>query len=183
MHFRRCVKLCALFFAAVSASSWLHSGWAQNAVPNEQTQFSAEDDGVQHPVTLPEQVRTLLGQQDMVREQLEDANLTQSQLPASWFSASASHLHDGHEPDLIVQGEGPLLGANIDTFWIIIATDSGYKLALTIPAHNLNVLRTRWKRYRSLEVAATTCCTIGSARYRFNGVRYEKYEEKIEDIK
>jgi hypothetical protein len=149
-----------------------------------QMTFNAEDDGVQHPVALPEQVKALLRQQDAVQYQLKDANLEASQLPDSWFSASAIHLHaDGSQPDLIVQAEGPLLGANVDTFWILLASDNGYRLVLTISTHSLNVLPARWKGYRRLEVADTTCCAIGIARYRFNGTGYEKYEEKTKNIR
>jgi hypothetical protein len=73
---------------------------AQTPYPAEQTHFSAEEEGVQKPVPLPQDVLAILGKDDVVRGQLENANLSPQNIPQSWFSASEIHLSDHRKPDL-----------------------------------------------------------------------------------
>lgn len=149
----------------------------------EQRHFSAEDEGVKHPTAIPDEVLAILAKDDMVRDQLEHESIAMVLPPQSWFSASQIHLHETGENDLIVVAEGPLVGANVDTFWVFIHTSQGFKLALTIPAHDLAVLSRRSHGYRNIAASAENCCTITNAYFRFNGKEYERYSSKTEDIK
>jgi hypothetical protein len=148
-----------------------------------QTQFSAEDEGVKSPVTIPPEVMAILGEDDMVKEQMKNEKSRPAELPQSWFSASKIRLAPTTADGLIVQATGPLVGGNVVVFWVFIQSQNGWRLALMIPAHNLIVTQTRFNRYRNLEADAMTCCTITTARFRFDGREYRRYFSKTEDIK
>lgn len=149
----------------------------------EQTHFSAEDAGVKHPVPLPSQVVEILRRDELVRDVLENRNMTPDNLPASWFSASEITLGSLGEKDLIVAAEGPLVGGNVDTYWVFIRKDKGYVLVLTIPTHDLIVKSSRFGGYRNLEVLAATASTVTTVYLRFDGRQYREYSAKTEDIK
>lgn len=148
-----------------------------------QTHFSAEDESVKSPVTIPPEVMVILREDDMVKDQMEDEELRSAELPQSWFSASKIRLGPTRADGLIVQANGPLVGGNIVVFWIFIQSQDGWKLALMIPAHDLIVTQTRFNGHRNLEADAMTCCTITTVRFRFNGREYKRYFSKTEDIK
>jgi hypothetical protein len=149
----------------------------------EQTHFSAEDAGVSFPVPIPDEALAILRRDDRVENELAYAAIAPEKLPRSWFSASEIALGSPGEKDLIVVAEGPLLGANVDTFWVFVNSGKGYLLVLTIPAHDLIVKRSRTNGYRNLEAMAATAITVTTASFRFDGHQYREYSEKTEDIK
>jgi hypothetical protein len=146
----------------------------RGATPHEQTRFSAEDEAVQHPVEIPEDAWKLLQADESVRNSLEGEKLSVEQLPRSWFSAAAVHLHDAATSDLIVEGEGLLRGANVNPFWVFVRTGKGLKLAMMIPAHDLILGSQRYRGYKMIEAASMNCCTVFTWRLRFDGERYVK---------
>jgi hypothetical protein len=150
--------------------------------PAEQTTFSAEED-VRHTVTLPESVLQTLQHDSSVESVLRSDNLRPGQLPRTWFSAAEVHLRNGAHTDFVVQATGELMGANVTTFWIFIATPSGPQLALTIPAHDLALQPRRFHGYKLIEASAEDCCTIRSARYRFDGSQYVKFSSSTSKIR
>ena len=149
----------------------------------EQTHFSAEDESVKNPIAIPDDVLALLRQDKMVRSSLEYEGIPPEKLPLSWFSASAIHLSGPGEPDLIVAAEGPLMGANVENFWVFRHTDHGYDLVLNAPAHDLIVVRTVWNKLREIEVLGATAASVHTVRLRFDGRRYVLYRDKWEDIR
>jgi len=149
----------------------------------EETHFSAEDENVNHPVAIPAEVMALLAKDQRVRDVLDDQNIAPANLPTSWFSAAQVRLGSKGENDFIVASKGPLLGANIDPFWVFIRDGHNYKLALSISTHDLIVKRTRAHRYRDLELDAMTASTITTAQFRFDGNAYKEFTEKTTDIK
>ncbi len=156
----------------------------QTARPNqEQTEFSAEDAGVKHPVPVPDEVLSILRRDDRVKNELESADIAPEELPNSWFSASEIALGGPGEKDLIVVAEGPLVGANVDTFWVFIHRDKAYALVFTIPVHDLVVKKSRTNGYRNLDVMAATAVTVTTASFRFDGHQYQRFSAKTEDIK
>jgi hypothetical protein len=148
-----------------------------------QTHFSAEDEGVKSPVMIPPEVMVILGEDDIVKRQMENEEPRPAELPQSWFSASKLRLGPTRTDALIVQATGPLVGGNVVVFWAFIQFQVGWKLGLMIPAHDLIVTQTRFNGYRNLEAGAMTCCTITTARFRFDGRVYKRYFSKTEDIK
>jgi hypothetical protein len=73
---------------------------------------------------------------------------------------------------MLVEGEGVLRGANVNTFWVFVQTAHGLKLALMIPAHDLMVRPQRFGGYKTIEAASMNCCTVFTTRLRFDGKRY-----------
>ena len=149
----------------------------------EQTQFSAEDKSVNHPVAIPAEVLAILARDELVRNVLVDQKIAPADLPASWFSAAQVQLVSKGEQDFVVASEGPLLGANIDPFWVFIRDRHEFKLALSISVHDLIVKRTRSHGYRDLELDAMTASTVTTAQFRFNGNEYKEFAEKTAEIK
>ena len=150
---------------------------------SEQMQFSAEDAGVKRPVAIPGDVLKILSQDEMVRDALEDEKVPSGKVPSSWFSASSIHLSDSGKAGFVVVGEGPLLGANIVTFWVFCATPTGQELVLMNHAHDLIVKKTRWKGHREIEMSAETAVEFTSVLFRWDGKKYSEYKEKSEEIK
>lgn len=151
--------------------------------PSEQTYFSAEVEGVEKPVTLPQDVVAILRAEEMVRNGIEDENLPPEEMPLSWFSASAIHLSNSAKVDLVVVGNPPLAGANVTTFWVFHATPHGYELVLTAPAHDLEVKNTRWKGYRDIELISMTAVQMSRVLCRFDGQRYATHKTRSEPIR
>jgi hypothetical protein len=147
----------------------------------EQTEFSAEDEGVKKPVPVPDTVMALLVNE--VRGAMETADPPVTTPPASWFSASEVSLGPGKLKDLIVVGEPPLSGANTQAFWVFRNTGNGYELVLTAPAHDLEVKNHRSQGYRDIEMSAVTAGEFHSVLFRFDGKRYMNHREKLEPIR
>lgn len=148
---------------------------AQRHAQTEQHHFSAEKEGVQRPVSIPQSVLDILVKDDGVREVMENKDLPRKTAPESWFSASEIHLAGPNEKDLIVVGEGSLRGANVVTFWVFRPAADGYDLVLTGPAHDLEVLNTRWQGFREIELSAESAVEFFSATFRWDGHRYVKF--------
>jgi hypothetical protein len=165
--------------AMISVGAAGQSGTRQK----EQTHFTAEDAGVQHPVKIPAGVMAILRNDERVRNILKSENLRPEALPESWFSAAEVYLGAPHEADYIVAAEGPMVGANISPFWVVIHTAAGYKLALSLSAHDLEVGRTRAGSYRDLTIYSMTAMTITTVHFRFDGNEYKESSEKTENIK
>jgi hypothetical protein len=154
----------------------------QKGAEPQQTQFTAEDHDVKRPVAIPSEVMDILSKDERVRNALEYEHLDPKQLPKSWFSASATHLGPSSRSDLIVEAQDGLRGANVIMLWVFCATESGFRLVLAAPAHDLEILRTRWNGYRELELSAETPVTFTAAWFRWNGSAYVKFHEKSSDI-
>jgi len=144
----------------------------------EQMHFSAEDEGVKRPISIPNDVFAILAKDERVKSMLDDQKIPADQLPTSWFSASAIHLRGPDEIDLVVLGEEQLRGANVITYWVFRATPRGHELVLKAPAHDLIVKRTRWKGYREIELSAETAVELTTVLFRWDGNKYAVFREK-----
>ncbi len=176
-NFSRLIAGTVLILGSVSVEG-------QTAQPNqEQTHFSAEDEGAKHPVPLPSEVLAILRRDAFVKDELEGDDIAPERLPTAWFSASEITLGGRGEKDLIVVAEGLLRGANVDTFWVFVHRDQGYALVLTVPAFDIIVKSSRTNGYRNIEASAATAVTVTTASFRFDGHRYVRASVKTEDIK
>ena len=155
---------------------------ASGALPQEQRSFSAEDGSVWNSVPVPSEVLELLEQDGLVQTALKNGNYTGS-LPQAWFSASVVHLSENDRGDLVIEAKPPLSGANVTTFWVFLANHRGYELVLSAPAHDLLVRKHISNGYLDIEMIASTAQRIHTARYRFDGSRYQIYREKWEPIR
>lgn len=155
----------------------------QTASIQEQTHFSAEDDGVKVPVNIPDDAWAILKSEHDVQGALEDAGFRPDQLPKTWFSASVVHLHSLDEKDLFVAAEGPLVGGNISQFWIFLGTDKGMKLVAEGATHDVFIRPARWRGYRIIELDGMTCCRVDTTWLRFEGGQYKDYRHVSKEIK
>jgi hypothetical protein len=151
--------------------------------PAEQTSFSAEDTSVKKPAVIPQDVLAALSRDELVRNVLENEDIPAEKIPASWFSASAIHLGNAREVDLIVMSVGPVHGANVTMFWIFRPTAYGQELIFTGGGHDLRVKSTRWNGYRDIETLAVTMQKVSTVFYRFDGKKYTGYKDKLEEIR
>ena len=163
----------------IFCSSLLATAQPQNA--REQTQFSAEDEAVRKPVPLPVDVMDLLKQDRFVQDTLEGEKLSSDSLPKSWFSGSALRLGPRTD-DLIVEANGPLVGANVNSFWVFLAGSHGHRLVLNAPTHNLKVEDHRTNGYRDITLISAVAGRINTTQLRFNGHEYVLYQQKSEVI-
>ena len=155
----------------------------KRAIVAEQTEFSAEDEGMKRPVLIPEDVLAILRTDDAVRKTMENADPPLEKLPPSWFSASVVHLAGPEEEDLIVRGEGEMQGGNVVLFWVFRPTPHGYVLALTAPAHDLEVKRKRWRGVREIEMSGETAVMFTAVQFRWDGKRFVKFRERSNDMR
>ncbi len=171
------IMTVGLFAVACAAQSVKRAG------VKEQSRFSAEDDTVNRPVDVPEGVLQILRRDERVRLYLEAEEKSPEELTTASFLASQIHLDGVDEVDLIVIGEDRLRGANVVVFWIFRKSPQGYKLILKVAAHDLEVLNTRWKRFRNIRIFSLTAGTISTVVFRFDGKKYQEYQSKLEPIK
>ncbi len=179
MNFLRSVLILA---TALAIGIFAFGRGTRNA-SHEQTEFSAEDEGVKKPVTLPKDVMTLLRQDDRVRNVLENEDPPAEKLPPSWFSASIVHLAGPAEEDFVIMGEGEMRGANVIMFWIFRNTAHGHELVLTAPAHDLIVKKSRSNGYRDIEMLAATAVQFHTVILKFDGHQYRVHRDKWEPIR
>ena len=148
----------------------------------EQTHFSAEDEEVNVPVKIPDDVWAILKADEYVLTVMENEDPKLDQVPSSWFSASIIHLQSSNQDDLIVEAEGELRGANVNNFWVFLRRPSGTSLVVNGPAHDLIVRRTRWHGYRIIELDSITCCRLDTTWLRLENGRYRDYRHVSRDL-
>lgn len=176
------MRISLLIFFVISGSACGESKQRPVPISSEQTEFSAEHASVKRPVAIPDDVRALLSREEAVRTQLENEHLRAEDLPPSWFLTSEIHLTKATKPDLIVVGKPPINGANVALFWIFRATVNGHELILFTGAHDLRVVRRRWKGFREIEVLSVTQGQVNTILFRFDGQRYARYKATSEKI-
>jgi len=177
------IRYSPIIFLMLAAVSGIPTAAGTDAHKVEQSEFSAEDAAVRKPVTIPEDVLAILRKDKTVLSILESQNLQPTNLPASWFSASAIHLSTSIRTDLVVVGEPPVSGGNSAIFWVFRATADGHELVLTAPAHDLIARNRRWRGCRDIELVSMTAVQISTVLWRFDGMRYTEYRSKLEPIR
>jgi hypothetical protein len=156
---------------------------AQRHAQPEQREFSAEDEGVQRPVVIPQSVLDILAKDDGARNLMENEDPPLKSVPASWFSASEVHLAGPNEKDLVVVGEEPVSGGNTARFWVFRPISSGYELVLSDSAHDLQVKKKRWKGYCEIELSGATAVEFFSTTFRWDGTKYVNFREESHKIR
>lgn len=164
-----------LLFSLFALVNWTLPANAADSHPSEQTDFSVEDETVNKPVTIPEDVLATLKKDDLVTSEIE--NNPDEKMSRSWFSASAIHLSTGNRADLIVVAEPPIAGANVSMFWVFRSTARGHILVLETGGHDLAVKRGSSQGYRDIETFSVTMQMFTSILYKFDGKTYNKYRE------
>jgi hypothetical protein len=172
-----CIRRLALLLVALAALVPVVAQ-TNHSRSSEQSHFSAEDEGVEKPVEIPDDVLTILRQDRLVRNVLRSQETPTERPPQSWFSASTIHLSNSGGSDLIVVAEGPLAGANVDAFWVFRDTANGHELVLMAPAHDLVIRKTTWMGYREIELMSATAVQWSDVLLRWNGEKYVSFREE-----
>lgn len=176
-------KIPVLFLLVISFFWGVRAMSQDETSPSEQVQFSAEDESVKQPISIPPDAWSILKKDSNVLEVLASQNLKAGQLPASWFVASEVHLDGPNERDLVVIGKGMLQGANLTTFWVFAQSPQGLKLVLTLPAHDLFIEQTRTKGYRNIQAVMMTAGRVSTAELRFDGAEYRVRKDASKSIR
>jgi hypothetical protein len=134
--------------------------------------FSAEDDGVKNAVPIPDGVWSLLKHDTDVQKVLENQSPALKAPPRAWFSATVVHLHGESGNDLVVQGEGQMMGANVTEFWVFAETPRGPKLVLKVPAHDMVIRDAESGGYKVIEASAVIAGRVSTRTYKFDRNQY-----------
>lgn len=138
----------------------------------EQTAFSAEDDKVQKPVSIPDDILKILASDERVAGCLS-ADRVPNQYLSGWFSASEISLDPDPYPDFIIIASNPcLFGANINPFWVFLGSKQGHVLALNVYAHDLKVQSTRHAGHRDIIAFRTSGTTVSESDFHFKDGKY-----------
>lgn len=131
-----------------------------------------EDQPIERPVPLPDDVLRILQKDGRVQTCLEQGR-SLDQIPADWFVAAEQNLNDGESSDLLIMANNScLFGANVAPFWIFRGTLQGYRLVLDVPALTLRILDSRTNGYLDIETSAATTVEIAYAAFRSDGKEY-----------
>jgi hypothetical protein len=167
---------------------------------HEQLAFNSEQayagSPIVRPVQLPDAALTALGSDERVLGCVNRAQPPPDRPPVDWFEASEIHLNGHGEIDLIVLPrlapiEAPsgrvsenlcLLGANINPFWVLRPTRSGFEIILSESAHNLEVAKTRSNHYRDIRLSEETATVFTIAEFKFDGESYSFYRSEFRPI-
>jgi hypothetical protein len=77
---------------------------SQSHTLQEQSEFTAEHNQVNHPVKVPESVLQILGDDKHVANAIKTEGTGGPQPTADWFSASEIHLANQNEADIVEMG-------------------------------------------------------------------------------
>jgi hypothetical protein len=182
----RKAKLVIVVLSSVTLPLVLGQTRAPKAPPRassaEQRRFSVEDESVKRPARLPAAVARMLAKDPAVQEALKNLDRSADQLPSSWFLVSEVHLSSAEEKDLVVIGQGPVLGGNVTSFWIFRPKQGDFELILKCVGHNVAIKDTRSEGYRDVEMTAATADRVSRVLYKFNGSQYEAYPGGSEPV-
>ena len=126
---------------------------------------------VEHPVPLPEDALNTLRKDSRVAGCVQPG---MTEAPATWFQASAIHLHNNDQNDYIVLPiDGCLFGAGVAPMWVFVKSAKGYELAMTTDTLQLEVLNSRTNEYRDINASSLTATMIMVIRFNFDGQKYQ----------
>jgi hypothetical protein len=140
---------------------------------SEQRVFGAEAESFKHPFPLPEAILEILSHDREIPETIDEKETPGAKLvPNSWFFASAVHLADSDEKDVVVMGRCPLCGANVVPFWVFRPTADGYEQVMFGRGLALEVMRHRTNGYSDIETSLVSQRKPWTGTWRFNGHKY-----------
>jgi hypothetical protein len=126
---------------------------------------------IEHPVTIPESVVSLLRADKLVASCLKTENVAEA--PATWFQAAAIHLHKGDQVDFVVLPNNECLyGAMSDPFWIFGQSGNGYGLLLRSDLLGIAVLNSKTNEYRDIRATFIVSGARTSVKFKFDGQKY-----------
>lgn len=139
-----------------------------------QTTFNVEEP-VTHPLIISQ------GILDSIRKSDRPVPQTCFETPTECFVASSISINTDEFVDVLVMGQGVLLGANITPFWVLQGTPSGFQPVLSASAFEL-VIGDDKDGSREIYLVSLTAEKIITKTFRLSGEKYELVELKEEDI-
>lgn len=156
-----------ILFAFILATSGFaaQAQLAKNPEREEQTFFSADDQSVERPVAIPDNVLGILKRTEKISsdEQSSDSLL-----------ASQIRLGGGGESGLLVIGVG-LRDAHYAPFWLFRKTTRGYDLVLAFRGDGLEVLNEKTNTHRDIAAYRFAEANGSTTIYRFDGTKYRRF--------
>ncbi|MGO9865181.1 MAG: hypothetical protein ACLPLR_16360 [Terriglobales bacterium] len=167
---------------------------ARQGSQQEQSSFGTEElpdvPRVKRPLPVPDAALQILRTDDEVKSCLEHNQLAPGQDLASWFTASEIHLDGPDEADLVVlpsfrgkEGMCFQSATGIGLFWIFRKNGKQYHLLLKTWGGGLEILRNRSNDYRDIQTGSLGQAGryLTTVTFRFDGKRYQKYQERTEE--
>jgi len=165
-------SLVSILLTTVLQVSPVNAQEAQKPNPTEQASFGAEIN-FDRPAHLNAAAKKVLATQEIVADELDSNHLTVESMPDAWFSASEIHLGGKNEVDLVVMGIDRLMGADIDSFWVLRQTPKGYDVVLSTVALDLNIVNSRTNGLRDVQASAVVRGYGVTDKFQFDGHSYQ----------
>jgi hypothetical protein len=142
--------------------------------------LSAEGIYITHPYKLPTSVLSVLGQDPMV------ANIAgSSQPPSNWFSSEKLKPVSSDSDLYVIQGLGPISGANVTTFWVVRDNRKAHQAEVLWNGaeHDLSLRYEHGDPYPVLETTSMSAVHLWEATFRYNGSKYVLEHKSDQDLK
>lgn len=152
--------------------------------PKQETKwhFSAENDGSYPSTEIPVAVLQLISRDEGVRNLLGAQQPPRMEVPRAWLSASKVRLTDRDESNIVIQGIGPILGANVTTFWVFRVKGDNADILLEVVAHDLIIGPPRKEGYLMVDAVSATASSVTTASFQMENGKYAKWREKTEKL-
>lgn len=171
------------FFPILALVGLMVSGAvAQAPKQGSEWHFSAENDGSYPSAEIPVTVLRLISHDEGVRNLLDRQKPPQKTVPRAWLSASKVHLKNKDESDIVVQGTGPMLGANVTTFWVFRLNGDNADLLSEIVAHDLIIRLPRKDGYLTVDAVSATASSVTTVSFQMKNGKYAKWLQNTEKL-
>lgn len=141
---------------------------------NEQRTFDAETLAVDHPVSIPSGVLSLLFNDSDVKQVAGANQDSPGNVPKDWFSASEVSRGPSDKKLYLVLGKGPLTGAHGTTFWLVGNDKSSGRpsVLLKITADRLEIGKKGKSGYPTITSVRLTAKSMTDDVYHFVACKY-----------
>lgn len=149
---------------------------ASKTVSNSSQSIFHAEEGIEHSIEIPSDVLYgILKSGSSIPKDCIDNPISENPC----FVASNALLNEDNYSDIIVMGQGQMLGANVTTFWAFEGSDTGYRLVLTAVGLQLIIGENKRNRFYQIDVARMTASEIFLQHYEYEKSEYQlKYEKK-----
>ena len=102
--------------------------------------------------------------------------------PPNWVQCYPVHLGAKNETDYVVMGIGPLLGANVTSFWVYRLINEFPVLVMQAPEFAIELLKTRHNGLLDIQLSSATAVTLNEVILRFDGRRYVRSRSSLKAL-
>lgn len=95
-------------------------------------------------------------------------DLSTGESVSSYFRATEVHLRNSSETDLVIEGQGPMMGANLLWFWVVLSANDHPRVAMYQAASELDIRRSKHQGFREIETSRIAGSgTISTVTWRY----------------